>query len=306
MTAKQRRMEIVVGVTVLMALLITVLVVLWSKGALFSSQRQMVSFMFTNVGGLSVSDRVVVSGVDVGRVTSISLRGDSVMVTTRISHEVTLKKDASVVIASLQLMGGKVIDLSPGTSAEPLPKHQVIRGTYIPGITNLVQILYSRRQEIGQLITHLEETAGQMKSLFNAASSDSNSLGTVVQNLTNLSGRLDSFFQDNAGMMQTTLTNLEQSSTILNNFLSSQDSNARQFLFQGRQLASQLRQLSDSTQLFINKVNSPHSSLGKFLQDDSLYVRLNRSVSNFDSLLLDLQNDPKKYLNGVDLKLKLF
>jgi len=182
----------------------------------------------------------MVSGVDVGRVTSITLTGDSVEVEARIDRSTILKEDAHATIVSHQLMDGKLIELHPGTSTVPLPENRVIRGTYVPGIMNLTQILYGRRQQIAQIITDLEMTTGHMRSLFSEATSDSNSLGVTLQNLVNLTNRLDSFFRDNAGMLRTTLTNLERSSIILNDFLASQDSTARKLLTEGRELTEQL------------------------------------------------------------------
>jgi|GEM_PF-1665472 len=306
MTRQQHRMEIVVGVTVVIAMFIIVGVILWGKGSLLSSQRQVLTFKFDNVSGLSRSDEVVISGVEVGKVSSITLVGDSVIVKARIHQSVQLYQDAQATIVSHQLMDGKLIDLSPGSSGTPLQEDHIIRGTYVPGIMNLTQILYGRREEIGRMITDLQQTASQMRQLFNQVPADSFAVGTAMQNLVHLSTRLDTFIEANAGMVHSTLSNLEQSSVLVNDFLASQDSAARHLLVEGQALTAKLRRLSDSTQTFVDKVNSPHSSLGRLLRDDSLYARVNRSLSNFDSLLLDFQNNPKRYLDGVQFKLKLF
>lgn len=306
MSRQQRRMEIIVGVTVIIALFIVIGVILWGKGSLLSSQRQVLTFKFSNVSGLSRSDEVVISGVEVGKVSSISLVGDSVIVEARIHRNITLYQDAAATIVSHQLMDGKLIDLSPGSSGIPLDANHIIRGTYVPGIMNVARILYGRREQIGRMITDLEQTASQMRQLFNQVPADSPAMGTALQNLIRLSTRLDTFIRVNAGMAHSTLANLEQSSALVNNFLVSQDSAARQLLTEGQALTSQLRRLSDSTQIFIDKVNSPNSSLGRLLRDDSLYTRVNRSLSHFDSLVLDFQNNPKRYLDGVQFKLKLF
>jgi phospholipid/cholesterol/gamma-HCH transport system substrate-binding protein len=52
------------------------------------------------------------------------------------------------------------------------------------------------------------------------------------------------------------------------------------------------------------RLNSPNSSLGLLLNDKSLYNNVNTTINSANSLLLDLQNDPRKYLYPLGRKQK--
>ena len=46
----------------------------------------------------------------------------------------------------------------------------------------------------------------------------------------------------------------------------------------------------------LEKVNNGHGTLGMLMNDDSLYLELNRSATALDSLINDVKNNPKKYV----------
>lgn len=306
MKDKQRRMEIAVGITILLAFMITMGVVLWSKGALLSGKQQIVILKFDHVGQLTRSDLVTVSGVEIGRVQSIALQGDSVLVAVRLTRDVQLKTDARATIVSTELMGGRHVEIQPGDASESLAEKAIIRGEYIPGIANLAEVFHENRSSIQQLISDLETSATSLKLLLGDTLGSARRLHSAIRDFASTASRLDSFLNRYSSSLATAVENLEQSSTMVRDFLTSEGQNARGLLSSGRELTRQLQQLSDSTQLFINKINSQNSSLGKLLRDDTLYTKFNRSISTFDSLLYDFRNNPGKYLDEVNLKLRLF
>ncbi|HKJ68564.1 MAG TPA: MlaD family protein [bacterium] len=306
MNDKQRRLEIVVGFTILLAFIITIGVVLWSKGSLLSRHQQMVTLNFDRVGRLTKSDLVTVSGVEIGRVSSIALQGDSVLVTARLTRDVQLKADARARIISSELMGGRQVEIQPGNAATPLPGNAVIRGEYVPGIANLAEVFHENRSNVQHLISDLETSAASLRVLLGDTLGTARRLNSAIRDFASTAARLDSFLDQYSSSLAVTVENLEQSSNLVRNFLTSEGQHARDLLAAGRDLTRQLQQLSDSTQLFINKINSPNSSLGRLLQDDTLYTKFNQSIITFDSLLNDFQTNPGKYLDEVNLKLRLF
>lgn len=75
-----------------------------------------VELRFENVGGLRTKAPVTVGGVRVGRVTGISLDGDSyqAVVTARINERYQLPEDTSASIYTSGLLGEQYIALDPG------------------------------------------------------------------------------------------------------------------------------------------------------------------------------------------------
>ena len=51
------------------------------------------------------------------------------------------------------------------------------------------------------------------------------------------------------------------------------------------------------TQEFIGRLNSNEGTLGKLMTNDSLYNALNSSMTDLDSLFIDLRENPKRYVH---------
>jgi len=47
----------------------------------------------------------------------------------------------------------------------------------------------------------------------------------------------------------------------------------------------------------LSGINEGQGTLGKFAKDDSLYVYLQRSANDLDRLLVDLRENPKRYVH---------
>ena len=50
-------------------------------------------------------------------------------------------------------------------------------------------------------------------------------------------------------------------------------------------------------QTFSNKLNSPENSLGLLINDKNLYINLNNTAESADKLLIDLKENPKRYVH---------
>ncbi len=71
---------------------------------------------FVNIGGLKTGSAVEIAGVEIGRVTDISLVDYEAMVTIRINPGVELQEDAIASIRTKGLIGEKYLQITPGGS----------------------------------------------------------------------------------------------------------------------------------------------------------------------------------------------
>lgn len=301
----QRRSEIYVGITVFIAILIVVIAVLWGKGVKISGETRVLTIQFNRVGGLSPGDVVNVSGVQVGRVSSLQIKGDSVQVRTKVSSDVDYQTDATASIESAELMGGKLVEVQPGHSGKPLPQGAIIRGTYAPGVNELASTLGNDYGEIRTILDDIRVVTSKLKEIF-GGEQETQSIQATLKHIAATSKRLDSLVLDNSDALQASIQNLERSSTLLRNFMDSENDRAHRLLDSADKLSANLKTLADSTQRLVDRANSPASSVGRLLQNDTLYRQFEHSINSFDSLVTDFHKHPEKYLDKVHFNVRLF
>jgi phospholipid/cholesterol/gamma-HCH transport system substrate-binding protein len=88
--------------------------------------------LFSNSGGLKNGSSVVIAGVDVGRVKSITLEDYQARVVMNLSQDVEIQEDAIASIKTKGLIGEKFIAITPGGSEEIVKPGGRIRETQPP------------------------------------------------------------------------------------------------------------------------------------------------------------------------------
>lgn len=85
--------------------------------------------IFSNSGGLKTGSSVVIAGVDVGRVKSITLEDYQARVILNLPENVNIQEDAIASIKTRGLIGEKYIEITPGGSEKLIPPGGRIRET---------------------------------------------------------------------------------------------------------------------------------------------------------------------------------
>ncbi len=80
-----------------------------------------VSAAFSNVGGLKPGAPVVIAGVTVGRVDSISLKDYAALVVLKLEDGLTVQQDAIASVRTQGLIGEKFVEISPGGAPDSIP-----------------------------------------------------------------------------------------------------------------------------------------------------------------------------------------
>ncbi len=85
--------------------------------------------LFSNSGGLKTGSPVMIAGVEVGKVKSITLEDYQARVVLNLSQNVKIQEDAIASIKTKGLIGEKYIEITPGGSEKVIPPEGRIRDT---------------------------------------------------------------------------------------------------------------------------------------------------------------------------------
>lgn len=152
----KRSMEILVGLFVALGAMALLFLALkaanltsfTTNGATYTVQAR-----FDNIGGLKARAPVRSAGVNVGRITAITLDRQTFqgVVTMELSANVAFPKDSSAKILTAGLLGDQYIGLEPGGSEQNLAAGDVITQTQSAIVLeNLIgQFLFSRAADGG-------------------------------------------------------------------------------------------------------------------------------------------------------------
>jgi len=139
---KKYARETVVGIFVVIGLLcVGYLTVRLGDVSILGDDFYPVTAKFTSVSGLHVGNPVEIHGLDVGRVSQMTIDQDNQMavVELRIKKDIRIYDDAIASVRTAGLIGDKYIMISPGGGGELLKPGGVIRETEPPlDITELV------------------------------------------------------------------------------------------------------------------------------------------------------------------------
>jgi phospholipid/cholesterol/gamma-HCH transport system substrate-binding protein len=289
-----RATEIKVGITVLLGLLVFIWVLGWAKSFSLSSSDNLVNVKFSKVSGLEIGNDVTVNGVRKGHVKDFVIQGTSVIVTLSISDEIQLKKNAQFSLESTDLMGGRKIEVDPGNSDENLNLSEIQHGEYITDIAGVISLFSDIQDKITIIANESVKTLQGINSLLG----DENfiqGLRTSVDNLNNLTAKLDRVLLENQQNIKEITENTKEITSDTKVFIKENKENIELSLKNLNGVLLKSDSLITSLNYLTQETAMGGNNLGKILYDDSLYYNLTGSIKLLKTLstviLEQLQTD---------------
>ena len=122
--------EIMVGLFIVAGVVcLAYLSISFAKMEVFGGKDYELKAIFTNTGGLKVGSGILIAGVEIGRVRSVSLDNYQAHIVMALPMDVKIQDDAIASIKTKGLIGEKFIDITPGGSDKILPPGARIRET---------------------------------------------------------------------------------------------------------------------------------------------------------------------------------
>ena len=327
--------EVVVGLIIIAAVLVTAIGTLWLKGTRWGETFTDVDVLVRDVGQLQQGNEVKFRGVPIGRVTEIDVTedGDAVRVRMELEGEVDLASDAVVIIAPESLFGDwqaelvtrsrypryDYYDVPVGATGEDgVP---VLGGYALPDISRLTATAEA-------VATNLSELTDRVERAFNEETAQS--LQTAIGNIAQVSEDVKNMIAQQASTFENVSNEVERAATqigaaaevgrgtmervdqllqrgeidtVLVNLTAATGSMEQSMAHIATATEGLDRTLErmDSTFARVDRVavriEQGEGSLGRLLTDTTLFSQAEAVLAQVDALLADIQENPRRYIS---------
>jgi len=228
-----------------------------------------------NVSGLRPGAPVWLYGVEIGTVSRIKITDKGTIITLSIKrrYEYFIKTDSRIVVNTMGLLGDKYVEIIPGSpDAVALSSRDTLSGT---GPVQIDRLLSSGESSITQLnhiiamldsfVVELRQGQGSLEELienpqlYNQLTEASRQISIAARQFTNRNGSLHQFAAD-------------------------------------PQLYENLNNASRQLSSILTGVDSGSGIAGSVLRETETTRKFREVITNVNNLILDIQNNPRKYL----------
>ena len=290
-----RNTEILVGVTVLLALA----GVIWSVTALrevrLAESTQRWIARFPDVGGLAEEDPVTVHGVKKGAVKEIRLGEGEVLVEFLLAKDIRLSRETGVYVRNVGLMGEKFIAIENlGSGALLVARRDTIEGIYESGIPEVIS-------QMGRALISLERLSSSVDRVLTLAE-DRNTVRTTLGNMEAGSVEFRRAMTDNRADLRDAITSLRNAADASRRIAEASEPQVSGALDDVRRASSRVDVMAtrmDSLALVLtrvaDKLDSGSGTAAKLVNDQRLYDDTQATMREVRALVHDLRTNPRKY-----------
>lgn len=303
------------GAVALIALILLYFGFNFVKGVnVFDSSRHFYS-VYERVDGLTADHVVQYNGMTIGRVNSVEFLPDNsgrILVHFSIMNKnVAIPVNSIAKITSLDLFDTKAIILEMSSSTEMAQSGD----TLVPGLGGALKSEVSRRLEplegkINFLLAGMDSVVLGIQDVLNRKTR--NNLVHAVEQINESFTSFNELMATAKMAVQREETKISQLTTNLNKITGNLAKNSENI----SEIMTNLNTISDSlaqsdligainkagqtmenVSSLMKKINNGEGTIGMLVNNDSLYLNLQAASSDLDKLLIDLKENPKRYVH---------
>ena len=300
--------EVKIGLIVLAAIFVAYIGFRIMKDEPFFSNSNVIYTKFETVEGLIKGSNIYLNGFKVGTVKEMRYlpEVDSALITLNFTEPIRIPVGSKAQLAAPDLLGSSTIRILKSRNTQFINWGDQIEGVQKAGlldtfsqkgasITDSVSVTLSlvnemlraingieqnSSREISETITNFKETSEILREIIDGRKTEVDAMIADAQNtISNLSELSDSSKED----LQNMIANLEKFSSELDT------------------LSEDLASTTESLNSILSKIDTGEGTLGKFINDPSVYNNLDSLTVNLNELIKGIQEDPGKYLKHMRL-----
>ncbi|ALL05653.1 MlaD family protein [Pedobacter gandavensis] len=275
--------------------------------AIFSSETVLYA-RYSHVDGLGVSKPVLINGYQIGRVDQLTLQPDGTIIATlKIKGKYEIPNNSIARLESVDLLGGKAIVMALGTGNVFAKDGDTLNANVAKGLLETVQPVQKKAEVI---IAKMDSILTSVNSILNPnfqknVDKSFNSIAATLASLEATSKKVDHLVGSEGSRISSILANVEAISNnlknnnekingILNNISTVTDQVAAANF---KQTIDNANKSMADLQSIVGKINEGKGTLGLLINDTKMYDNLNSASGNLDKLIIDLKENPKRYVH---------
>ncbi len=301
--------EIKAGLIALLAIVGFVILFQFMKGKSLFTTDNIFYAKFDNVEGLEASNPVSINGLKVGQVDQIIPVTEKdgkihFVVKVTVDDEFEFSKKSTLEIFEPGLMSGKQMRVNLAYGNPMAKDGDTLAGAFTLSMMNNIS------SQVGPVKDQLQIVLKRVDSLTNNANqilNDQNkaeiralllNLNRTVASFEGTSQQTNALLANNDPRVQKVLDNANLATISAKTAIDKYGRVAEQVDVQKlNNTIDKLSLTADKLNGVISGIQNGEGSLGKLTKDEELYRNLNESSQNLNKLILDLKENPKRYLN---------
>jgi phospholipid/cholesterol/gamma-HCH transport system substrate-binding protein len=224
----------------------------------------------TSVTGLKMGDPVRLAGVDVGKISRITIFDGKIRIDFEVKPGTIIKTDTIASLRLTNLLGGQFLGLSFGSPNAPLlPPGSTVKGKDVANIDIIVDNVSDLTKDAKELIIGLNNN---QKVVF---------------------GQISSILSENRTSIRETIKNID---SITAKFDRGEGSLA--MLLNDRTLYDNASEATASLKNISGKIEKGEGTIGKLVNDDALYLEAKSAFAKIDDSMTDVKGITGKINRG--------
>lgn len=292
--------EVKTGIIVIGGILLFILGFSFLKSTPLFDNSKTFYAVYHHVGGLQSGTQVTINGFSVGKVNDIKFHDSTgnLLVTFTVSNKFSFSKNSEAELYDTGIIGGKGIQIKPVfDGAEMAVSGDTLASATRPGLTDLVQQrLTPLQMKVEGAISNADTLLMNMNEVLDPKAKKDlrESIAGLSAMVNSFQGSADALNEILSGNKENLNNSINNLSTITDNFSKLSDSLANAGLGETiKGLQTTITNLNG----VLAKIENGDGSLGKFVNDQSLYNNLTDASRQLDLLLQDFRLNPKRYVN---------
>lgn len=289
--------EFIIGLSVILAVLILFFGIEYLKGInLFKPANYYVA-SYGNVAGLETAAPVQIDGYKVGQVRDIKFNyanPGKIDVVLALNKSLRIPEDSKAII-STTLLSGAYVEIKLGKSSKFAEVGSTIEGMVLPDM--MASISDNLLPGVANILPRVDSLLASLNTL----ASDP----ALLKSIQRLDGISDNLSQATVGlnsMMRKDVPAIMGNAGRVASNLDTITRNLGELSYQLKRLpldatVDNVNDLTGNLAKFSEQLNNPNSSLGMLMNDPEFYQRLNKVSADIDSLIIDIQKNPKRYIS---------